>query len=176
MTTLATPIDTATCHTPQKEAGATRTRLVTVARDDARFCLRLDEVVEVGRIVHLTRVTGPHDAILGSMVLHGQTVWVMDAAVAIGAIHETSGSPTMFAATRTQPSVCIAFDGIIGKHTSETIVSDRQSHGLIDGLVAVSGLSIPVINVRAVATLCDCTKRILKETTLTVETEKGHST
>ena len=173
MTTLATPIDTANCHDPLE--GAARARLVTVARDEARFCLRLDEVVEVGRIVHLTRVTGPHDAIIGSMVLHSQTVWVVDAAAAIGAIHQASRDPTMFAATRTQPSVCIAFDGIIGKHTSERITTDRQPHGLIDGLVAVSGMSIPVVNVRAVASLCDCTGRILKATSLTVETEKEHA-
>jgi hypothetical protein len=59
-------------------------QLLVVARGDARFCVGIRDVSEVGRIVHLACINGPDKTFLGSMVLHGWSVPVIDVAPAIG--------------------------------------------------------------------------------------------
>jgi len=146
-----------------------RALLMTVARGDARFCIRLGDVSEVGRIAPLTRMDGPHDSVLGSMVLHGETVPVIDVAVAIGAVREPDDAPKMFTATRTQPVACMAFDEIVGKHESGEKDTSKQPHELIHGLVVIGGRSLPVIDVSAVMRLAHSTTFAAQEVGTAVE-------
>ena len=146
-----TSLPTGTIDTSHREpSGCRRVLLVTVARGDARFCIRLGDVSEVGRVARLTRMDGPHDSVLGSMVLHGETVPVIDVATAIGAVREPDDDPKMFAATRTQPVACIAFDRIVGKHKGEEKGAGKHPHKLILGLIAARRRSLPLIDVPAV--------------------------
>ncbi len=128
-------------------------RLMIVSRGNAQFCIRLGEASEVGRIVRLTPMDGPHGAVLGSMVLHSETVSVIDAAVALGAVDQPDDAPRMFVATRTKLSVCIAFDELVGKQGSEGMGTEERPHQLIHGLVPIGGRSLPVIDVHAVSQL-----------------------
>ncbi len=134
-----------------------RVPLLTVARGGAGFCIRLGDVSEVGRLKDLTRMDGADDAVLGSMVLHGETVPVVDVAVAIGAVRKPDDDPKMFAPTRTRPVVCVAFDEIVGKHGGGEEDAGTHPHELVRGLVAIGGRSLPVIDVHAVSQLTEGT-------------------
>jgi len=140
-----------------------RVLLMTVARGEERFCVRLGDVSEVGRVGKIARMSSPHNAVLGSMVLHGETIPVVDAALAIGAACQFDDNPKMFAATRTQPGVCIGFDKIVGKHEEGEKNTGKHPHELIRGLVAKGGRSLPVIDVQAVAQLTQGAAPVPKE-------------
>lgn len=152
-----------------------RVLLMTITRGDARFCIRLGDVSEVGRLVRLTRMDGTHDAVLGWMVLHGETVPVIDAAVAIGAVREPRADPRMFAATRTQPLACIAFDEIVGKHEGDEKHAGQHSHELIHGLVAKGGQSLPVIDIPTIARLANGTALTSREAAAAIERDREES-
>ena len=130
-------------------------RLMLVARGDAKLCLRLCDVAEVGKIVHLARMHGPHEAFLGSTVLHGWSVPVIDVAFAIGAVPEKAGEPQMFVATQTQPAVCIVVDEILGMRRRGKEGAPERPHQLVRELVTMDGQSLPMIDVSAVAGLVD---------------------
>ena len=149
MTVLATEKDTAE---PQI-ATAEHARLIVAARGDAKFCFRLGDVSEVGKIVQLARMAGPHEAYLGSTVLHGWSVPVIDVAFAIGAVPEKAGEPQMFVATQTQPAVCIVVDEILGMRRRDKEGAPERPHELVRELVTMDGQSLPMIDVSAVAGL-----------------------
>ena len=132
-----------------------RVLLLTVARGDARFCIRLGDLSEVGRVTELTRMDGARDAVLGSMVLHAENVPVIDVAVAIGVTCKNKSNPKMFAATCTEPAVCIALDEIICKHEDGEKNTDTHPHDLVDRMVAIDGRSLPLINIHALSQLAE---------------------
>ena len=150
MTEPATQNDTV-CSTAKAE----RARLIVVARGNARFCLRIRDVSEVGRIIHLARMDGPHKSFLGSMVLHGWSVPVIDVAAAIGAAPEIADEPRMFVAVQADPAVCIAVDEVLAMREQSEGGARAGPHELIRELVTMDGQSLPIIDVLAVARLVD---------------------
>ena len=136
-------------------ATAEHALLMLVARGDARLCLRLCDVAEVGKIVYLARMHGADEAFLGSTVLHGWSVPVIDVAFAIGAVPEKAGDPQMFVATQTQPAVCIMVDKILGMRRRGKEGAPERPHELVRELVTMDGQSLPMIDVSAVAGLVD---------------------
>ncbi len=150
MTESATQNDTACSAALTKHA-----RLMVVARADAKFCIGIGDASEVGRIIHLTRMDGPHKAFLGTMVLHGCSVPVIDVAAAIGAAPETADKPRMFVAVQTDPAVCIAIDEVLTMRKRGEEGAREGPHELVQELVTMDGQSLPVIDVSAVARLVD---------------------
>jgi chemotaxis signal transduction protein len=124
-----------------------------VARGDARFCLRLSDVSEVGKMIHLSHIDGPHEGFLGSTVLHGWSVPVFDVAFAIGAVPEKADEPRMFVATQTQPVVCFVGDEILGMRELGKEGGREGTHKLVRELVTMDGQALPMIDVSAVAKL-----------------------
>ena len=150
MTEPATQDDTVCSAAITKHA-----RLMVVARADARFCIRIRDASEVGRIIHLTRMDGHHKAFLGTTVLHGCSVPVIDVAAAIGAAPETADMPRMFVAVQTDPAVCIAVDEVLAMRERGEEGAREGPHELVQELVTMDGQSLPVIDVSAVARLVD---------------------
>ena len=152
-----------------------RVLLITIMRGNARFCIRLGDLSEVARLVRLTRMDGTHDAVLGSTVLHGEVLPVIDVAVAIGAVCGLTADPRMVAVTRVHPSVCIAFDEIVEKHEGDEKHAGQHSHELIHGLVAKGGQSLPVIDIPTIARLANGTALTSLEAAAAIERDREES-
>lgn len=144
----------ASCQNASKQKD---NQFIVAGRGDAKLCFRLSEVLETGRTIGVSPLNGPTKAYIGSMVLHGAPVPVIDVAFAIGAVPELSMSPPMFVATRTNEVVCIAVDEIVGIFKSIDVTSLERPHELVFGFVMVEGQSLPLIDVLAVSKLTQAT-------------------
>lgn len=126
-------------------------RVLVLTRGGARICVELSTVSEVGRIPRLTRTRHAHEAVLGTLVLHGASVPVADVAYAVGAVSERAEEAPMFVATRSQPVVCFAADECEGIQSLECGGAQWRTHEMISEWLVLHGESLPVIDAAAVA-------------------------
>lgn len=159
-------MDTATPQGPERnvrDAPARHERALLLDRGGSRFCVKLSEVSEVGRVSRLARTRHAHEAVLGTLVLHGASVPVVDVAYAIGAVSERAEEVRMFVATRSQPVVCLAADTLEGLQTCSRSDARWATHAMIREWLVLSGEPLPLIDIAAVGRVVHLTPETLTE-------------